>query len=115
MYLRTAAAGTSFPFLAETPSERSAQPSDAEYRAYVAGDLGGLAPEHRARRRQAGRRLRVDGTGVLREARDWRILARRRDALLCWGLVDRANTLLNQCRDRRVQITLGVNCTDDDF
>ena len=50
--------------------------------------VGGLAPEDRARRRQAGRRLRVHRAGDLRQAGDRRVLARRRDALLGRGLVD---------------------------
>ena len=43
--------------------------------------VGGLAPEHRARRRQAGRRLGIDGAGDFRDAGDRRVLARRCDAL----------------------------------
>ena len=39
------------------------------------------APEDRARRRQAGRRLGIHGAGDLRDAGDRRVLARRRDAL----------------------------------
>ena len=50
--------------------------------------VGGLAPEDRARRRQASRRLRIHGTGDLRDAGDRRVLARRSDALLGRGLVD---------------------------
>ena len=44
--------------------------------------VGGLAPDDRARRRQAGRRPRIHGAGNLGEAGDRRVLARRRDALL---------------------------------
>ena len=43
--------------------------------------VGGRAPEHRARRRQADRRLRIHGAGNLGDAGDRRVLARRRDAL----------------------------------
>ena len=50
--------------------------------------VGGLAPEHRARRRQADRRRGVHRAGNLGEARDRRVLARRRDRLLGRGLVD---------------------------
>ena len=50
--------------------------------------VGGLAPEHRARGRQADRRLGVHGAGDLGEAGDRRVLARRRDALHGRGLVD---------------------------
>ena len=52
------------------------------------GAVGRVAPQHRARGRQAGRGLRVDRTGYLRNPGDRRILARRRDALHEWGLVD---------------------------
>ena len=40
-----------------------------------------LHAEHRTRRRQADRRLRIDGAGDLGDAGDRRVLARRRDAL----------------------------------
>ena len=50
--------------------------------------VGGFAPEHRARRRQAGRGLGVHGAGDFRQARDRRVLARRSDGLLRRGLVD---------------------------
>ena len=43
--------------------------------------VGGLAPEDRARRRQADRRLGIHRAGNLRDAGDRRVLARRRDAL----------------------------------
>ena len=47
-----------------------------------------LHAEHRARRRQADRRLRIHRAGDLGDAGDRRVLARRRDALLGRGLVD---------------------------
>ena len=47
-----------------------------------------LHAEHRTRRRQAGRRLRIDGAGNLGQAGDRRVLAGRRDGLLGRGLVD---------------------------
>ena len=50
--------------------------------------VGGLAPEDRARRRQAERRLWIHGAGDLRKAGDRRVLARRRDALHGRRLVD---------------------------
>ena len=50
--------------------------------------VAGLAPDDRARRGQAGRGPRIDGTGHLRQAGDRRVLARRRDALHQRGLVD---------------------------
>ena len=50
--------------------------------------VGGLAPDDRARRRQAGRGLRIHGAGDLGEAGDRRVLARRRDALHRRGVVD---------------------------
>ena len=43
---------------------------------------------HRPRRRQAGRRLRIDRAGNLGQARDRRVLARRRHGLLERRLVD---------------------------
>ena len=43
--------------------------------------VGGLAPDDRARRRQADRRFLVHGAGDLGEAGDRRVLARRSDAL----------------------------------
>ena len=50
--------------------------------------VGGLAPEHRARRRQADRGLGIHGARDLGQARDRRVPARRRDGLLRRGLVD---------------------------
>ncbi len=59
--------------------------------------VGGLAPDHRARRRQASGRLGIDGAGNLGQARDRRVLARRRDALLSRGLVDVGEAHLLHC------------------
>ena len=50
--------------------------------------VGGLAPEHRPRGRQAGRRLGIHGAGDLGNARDGCVLARRRNALHGRGAVD---------------------------
>ena len=47
-----------------------------------------LHAEHRARRRQAGRRLGIHRAGDLGEAGDRRVLARRRDALHRGRLID---------------------------
>ena len=47
-----------------------------------------LHADHRTRRRQAQRRLRIHGAGHLGQARDRRVLARRHDGLLGRGLVD---------------------------
>ncbi len=50
--------------------------------------VGGLAREHRTRRRQANRCLRIHGAGNLGDTRDRRVLARRSDTLHERGLVD---------------------------
>src|SRR5262249_10053977 len=50
--------------------------------------VGGLAPQDIAWRRQTGRGLGIHGAGNLGNAGDRRVLARRRDGLLGWGLVD---------------------------
>ena len=57
-------------------------------RLVLLGAVGGVAPQDRARRRQAGRRFRVHGAGNVGHAGDRRVLARRRDALLGRALVD---------------------------
>ena len=48
----------------------------------------GFAREHGTRRRQADRGLGIHRAGDFRHAGDRRVLARRRDGLLRWGLVD---------------------------
>ncbi len=50
--------------------------------------VDGRAPEHRARRRQTGRRFGIHGAWNLRHAGDQRVLARRSDALRVRVLVD---------------------------
>ena len=50
--------------------------------------VGRFAPEHRARRRQADRGLRIHRAGDLRQAGDRCVLARRRDGLHRGSRVD---------------------------
>jgi hypothetical protein len=50
--------------------------------------VGGLAPDHRTRGRQADRCLGIDGARNLRQATNGRVLARRSDRLLGRSLID---------------------------
>ena len=55
---------------------------------FLARAVGGLAREHRTRRRQADRGLLIHRARDLGQAGDRRVLARRRDGLLRWRFVD---------------------------
>src|SRR6478672_6977329 len=50
--------------------------------------IGGLAPQHWTRRRQAGGCLRIHSAGYLRDAGDRCVLAGWRETLLSWTRID---------------------------
>src|SRR4249920_2795966 len=59
--------------------------------------IGGLAREDRTRWRQAGGCLRIYCAGDLCQARDRRVLARRRETLLSWTRVNVGEAYLLHC------------------